>query len=434
MFGSGFYVTCQFGLLIALTKIGDTQMAGQYTLGLAVSAPVIIFLGFNLRAVIVSDARRECPFGVYLAFRLLAMTVAMCAIGAIIFIAGYRNETALAIMMIALAKTVESISDLFFGYFQQNERMDQITISKVIRGILSVVLFIDGMWLFGDVLGGIAGLITAWLVTLICFDIPRAVRFARNRAVHQRRAKLQRTARESFWPQWDAGRLKQLLLLSAPLGVVSMLISLNANIPRYFVEAWHGEAALGIFGPISYFTVLGNIVVISLGQSAAPRIARYYCEGNRIAIIVLFITQCAVGASLGAAMILMAATAGGWVLTTVFGSEYASAQMAFLLITVVISLSFVSTFSGIALTAMRAFRAQVPLAFATVCVAFASCRALVPQHAILGAAVAMVIAIGFQATSYGIVLLSVLYRMKEHSIINDEMATPAFESFETVEE
>ena len=423
MFGSGFYALCQFGLLVALTKIGDPQMAGQYTLGLAVTAPVIIFLGFNLRAVIVSDTRRECPCGVYLAFRLLAMATAMCIIGGIVLIAGYRRETAVVIMLLALAKSIEAISDIFFGYFQQNERMDQITISMIVRGILSVLLFIDGMWLFGGVWGGIAGLITAWLATLLLFDIPRAVRFAKHRAMHQQ------TAKESFWPRWDACRLKQLFVLSAPLGVVVMLVSLNGNIPRYFVEAWHGEAALGIFGPISYFMVLGNVVVMALGHSAAPRIARYYSQGNRLAIIALLVRQNAIGAFLGAAMILMAATAGGWILTTVFGAEYASQSMVFLLITVAISISFITMFCGFALTAMRVFRAQVPLAAATACVMFAACQAFVPQHAIVGAAVATIIGTTFQATSYGLMLLAVIYRMGGHSRISGEMANPGLPFF-----
>lgn len=418
MLGSGFYAACQFALLVALTKIGSTQMAGQYTLGLAVSAPVIIFLGFNLRAVIVSDARQEYPFGIYLAFRLLSMGTAMCVIGAITCIVGYRSETAVAIMLIALAKSIESISDMFFGYFQQNERMDQITISMIIRGILSVLLFIDGMWLFGGILGGIAGLIMAWLATLLFFDIPRAIRFARNRAAHQQ------ATLESFWPQWDARHLQRLFVLTAPLGLVVMLVSLNFNIPRYFVASWHGEVALGIFGPISYFTVLGNIVVMSLAQSAAPRIAKYYSNGNRHAIIVLLVKQNAVGTLLGAAMVLMAATAGGWILTTVFGAEYASAQLVFLLVTVAISIGFVSTFCSIALTTVRVFRAQIPLAAVNVCVMSASCQMIVPQHGIVGAAVAMIIGTTFQALSYVLTLSVVMHRMGKQSHISGEMTNP----------
>ena len=409
MFGSGFYAVCQFGLLAALTKIGDPRMAGQYTIGLAVSAPVMIFLGFNLRAVIVSDVHRECPFGVYLAFRLLAMATSLCAIGVIVFIAGYRFETAAVIMLIALAKSIEAISDIFFGYFQQNERMDQITLSMIVRGILSVLLFIDGMWIFGGILGGIAGLITAWLTTLVLFDIPRAVRFAKHRALHQQ------SATESFYPKWDMVRLKRLLLLSAPLGVVAMIVSLNANIPRYFVEAWHGEAVLGIFGPISYFMVIGNMVVMALGQSAAPRMARHYAQRDRGAVIRLLVKQKAVGVCLGIAGVAIVAVAGPWILATVFGPEYAEAQgsRVFLLLIMASSISLVSCFSGFFLTAIRAFWTQIPLRLCSVSVMLLCSAMLIPSHGITGAAEAILISTAFHAVILVTTAIFLVYRMQD---------------------
>jgi O-antigen/teichoic acid export membrane protein len=405
LFGSGFYAVCQFGLLVALTKIGDTRMAGQYTLGLAVTAPVVIFLGFNLRGVIVSDARRECPLGVYLAFRLLAMATAMCVIGAIVLIAGYRRETAIVIMLIALAKIIEAISDIFFGYFQQNERMDQITISMIVRGILSVLLFIDGMWIFGSVWGGVAGLITAWLTTLLLFDIPRAVRFARHRAAHQQ------TAMKSFWPEWDYRQIRRLFILSAPLGVVAMLISLNINIPRCLVESWHGEVALGIFGPITYFMVLGNVVTMALGQSAAPRMARYYVEGNRSAVVSLLLKQKLLGLLLGIVAIAIVAVAGPWILTVAFGPEYADSGRVFLLLTIACGISFVSYFSSLFLIAIRAFWIQIPLTFSLTLVTLIAGIMLIPTYGLMGAAAAMLISAAFHAASFIAVAIIMVRRM-----------------------
>lgn len=405
MFGSGFYVACQFCLLTALTKIGNAQMAGQYTLGLAVSAPVMILLGCNLRAVIVSDARRECPFGVYLSFRLLTMAAAICIIGAIVVIAGYRSETALVIMLIALTKVVEAVSDIIFGYFQQNERMDQITISLIVKSILSVLLFIDGMWYFGGIVGGIVGLLVAWTATLFLYDIPRAVCFSRHRAAHQQ------APRELLRPRWDAARLKQLLILSAPLGVVSMLICLNINIPRYFLESWHGEAILGIFGPISYIMVLGNVVTSSLGQSAAPRLARYYVEGDRTAIISLLVKQKLLGLIFALALTAIVAFAGPQILEAAFGPEYSVSAAVFLVLTIACGISFVSCFSGFFLTAARAFWVQIPLTFSWTMVTLFASMSLVPTHGLMGAAIVMLVGAIIHAVLVVAVAIMILYRM-----------------------
>jgi O-antigen/teichoic acid export membrane protein len=43
----------------------------------------------------------------------------------------------------------------------------------------------------------------------------------------------------------DFGKWWRLVLLSLPLGVAMLLVSLNANSPRYLVEHYSGESALG---------------------------------------------------------------------------------------------------------------------------------------------------------------------------------------------
>ena len=41
-------------------------------------------------------------------------------------------------MAVALAKAIESVSDVFYGSLQQHERMDRIAISMILKGIVSL--------------------------------------------------------------------------------------------------------------------------------------------------------------------------------------------------------------------------------------------------------------------------------------------------------
>jgi hypothetical protein len=45
--------------------------------------------------------------------------------------------------------------------------------------------------------------------------------------------------------EWDFGKCGRLVVLRLPLGVVMLLVSLKANIPRYLVEHYSGESVLG---------------------------------------------------------------------------------------------------------------------------------------------------------------------------------------------
>lgn len=55
------------------------------------------------------------------------------------------------------------------------------------------------------------------------------------------------------------------------LGMVSMLMSYNTAMPRYLLEAYHGEAALGYFSAIACFTVACTMVPPeAFSQAALP--------------------------------------------------------------------------------------------------------------------------------------------------------------------
>ncbi|MBN2296263.1 MAG: oligosaccharide flippase family protein [Pirellulales bacterium] len=405
-FGSIFYNCCQFSLFVILAKIGSTEMAGQYTIGLAITAPVMIFFGSNLRAIIVSDVHREYQIGGYLTFRLISLAAALSMILAIILMSGYRHETALIIIMVGLAKSIEGISAIFFGYFQQNERMDQIAISRIAKGILSILFFVAGVWIFGTALGGVVGLAVAWLTTLLFFDIPRAHVLANHRVFHQD------APMELFWPVWNPRQLRKLFILSLPIGITVMLVSLSANIPRYFVEVWEGESALGVFGPISYFMVLGNEIVLALGQSAAPRMAKYYVHKDRMSIIRLLLREKAVGAVLGIIGVVLAAAAGPWLLSFAFGPEYIKYGNVFLLLAMTSGITLVFGFSGMFLTAARAFWIQIPVRVCSLAAMAVCCMVLVPSHGIDGAAIAMFVSALVHSTLAFTAVVFMLYRMQ----------------------
>ena len=134
--GNVVYAGCQWGMLVVLAKLGSPERVGQFSLGLAVTAPVIIFSNLQLRAVQAIDARREYRFGHYLALRLATTVLALFVIAGIA--CGFRLETALVILAIGLAKAFESFSNVVYGLSQSHERMDRIALSLMIKGPLSL--------------------------------------------------------------------------------------------------------------------------------------------------------------------------------------------------------------------------------------------------------------------------------------------------------
>src|SRR5215216_7199721 len=106
--GNVLYALTQWGMVVVLAKLGTPKMVGQFALGLAFTAPVIMFTNLNLQAVQATDARNQYRFQDYLSLRLIATTVALLLILGLVFVADYELETALVILLIGLAKAFEA--------------------------------------------------------------------------------------------------------------------------------------------------------------------------------------------------------------------------------------------------------------------------------------------------------------------------------------
>lgn len=413
--GNVVYAACQWGMLVVLAKLGSPEMVGQFTLGLAVTAPVIMFTNLQLRAVQATDARQEYVFGDYLALRLVSTGLGVAIVVGITLTAGYRRDTSLVILVVGLAKALESISDVFYGLIQQYERMDRIAISMMVKGLLSLLFLALGIYLMHSVIWGAVGLAVAWAVVLFGYDI-RSGALMLNTAPKKAHDQIpEPSVGVALRPRWHWGTLSKLVWLALPLGFVMMLISLNANIPRYFIERFLGERELGFFAAIAYLMVSGGMVVNALGESANPRLAKYYAMGNSIAFRSLLLKLVGIGVVLGGIGVLVAVIAGRQLLTLLYRREYANYANLLAWLMVVTWINYVSSFLGYGMTAARYFRIQMPLFTLVTTISATACFWLIPNVGLQGAAIALLLAAIVQAVISGAVILHALHTLHKHT-------------------
>lgn len=414
--GNVVYAACQWGMLVVLAKFGSPEMVGQFTLGLAVTAPVVMFTNLQLRGVQATDARQQYVFGDYLGLRLISTGLALLIIVGITLIAGYRRETSLVILVVGLAKAFESISDVFYGLIQQHERMDRIAISMMIKGPISLLMFGIGVYLTHSVLWGAVGLAIAWGLVLIGYDIRSGALILNT---YSQEPQVEVTGYPelavALRPRWQLKILGKLTWLALPLGFVMMLISLNINIPRYFIERYLGERELGFFAAISYLLVLSGMLVSALGQSASPRLAKYYAVGNSTAFRTLLLKLVGIGALLGGAGVLVAVVAGREILTLIYRPDYAEYADLFVLLMVATAISDVTSFLGYGMTAARYFRIQMPLFVLVTSTSAIACFWLVPSIGLRGAAIALLIAAIVQTVITLAIILHAIHRLEKHA-------------------
>ena len=137
---------------------------------------------------------------------------------------------------------------------------------------------------------------------------------------------------------------------------------------------------------MAYLMVAGSTLINAMGQSASPRLARYYARGDRVAFRTLLIKLGGIGALLGGLGVLVVALAGREILTLLYRAEYAQHLDVLVWLMVAGTLSFLTSFLGFGMTAARYFKIQVPLGVAVVCATALACGLLVSRNGLLGAA------------------------------------------------
>ncbi|MBH0161727.1 oligosaccharide flippase family protein [Fictibacillus sp. 26RED30] len=397
------YAASQWGIITILAKFGNVEMVGQFALGLALTAPIYLFSNMQLRTIIVTGADNDSPFEKFLQFRLFSTTLVFVFL-AVFLLLNYSRNIALIIVLIALYKSFESISDILYGIFQKTEQMRKLSMSLILKGILSALFFGCTFILTDSLLIALVAYTLSFLIVLIFYDLPKV------NEIHK----------VNIWKyKFTVKDIKSIMKICLPLGIVMLILSLNVNIPRYFIENLLGVKQLGYFSALAYVMVAGNTIVSALGQSASPRLAKYY-NTSKLDFINLLKKMSLVGVILGAIGVLIISLLGDQILTLLYDKSYSTFTSLFILLMLGSGIDFINAFLGYGITSARFFKIQ-PILFAIVAlVNIVCCWSFIPHFGLKGAAYALIISSVFQLVGSILILIRVINNPK-FKVRNEEV-------------
>lgn len=371
-----FYAACQWGMLSVLAKLGSLSIVGQFTLGLAVSAPVFMLTNLQLRSVQATDVNAECRFADYFTLRLLATLLGLAVIVLLLPLAGTGSAVRAVILLVSVSKCLECMSDVTAGLLQREEKLKWVAISLLIRGVCSVLVFSLSFAYFHNLLLSVAAMSGVWLAVLLFYDVPNVKRLI---------------SRQDGFFRFDLQALRRLAMLGLPLGWAATLASLNTNIPRYFLQHYLGLADQGVYASLAYLVVVINLVIFALTQSVTTRLARLFADGNRRQFVGLLTKLSMLGVLVAAVGVPLTFLVGRPLLTLLYRREYADHVGLLALFVGVAGITTVGSFLFCGLTAARAFRIQVPVYFVAMLVGVAGSALLIPHYGLIGAGMALLL-------------------------------------------
>ena len=384
---------CQWAVLSLIAKLGSSQMLGEYAFALAVILPVTMLSHLNLRAVLATDIEERQPLGDYLAVRRAFTAAAMVAVVVIALAAGRGFTPAASMLLIGLSLSTDIVSDLYYGALQRNERMAEIAVSMMARGVLALAGF--GVVLFAtrSLVPSLAMLALARIAVLLAYDRPRGSQGQRL-STSGRRVQVE-IVRTAF-----------------PLGVVLMLVSFTSTVPRYAVAHSLGTPALGAFAAVAAFLTAGSTVVNALGQTATPRLARYFSQRDTAQFRRLALTLAGSAVALGLSGVILSAVLGNFVLRILYRTEFASYGRLLVEVMAAATCVYVAIALGYVITSARSFLAQMPLLALVVATSAAASWLLVPVMGLSGAALSVAIAATVQIAGELVLLRRSLRRLE----------------------
>lgn len=364
--GSLIYALSQWLLIVILAKLGTPEIVGQFSLGLAITAPIILFSNMQMRNLIATDSTNEYEFSEYLGTRMLLLLFGLFVVFFVAISGPYTLTVSLVIILVGLSKVVESLSELTHGYFQKIERMDYAGRSLIIKALSSVIAFSLVFYLTNNLNYALIGLIITWILRLFLYDFKNTKKYV------------------SILPKIN--NTKKLIIFSIPLGFVSILNSLNTNIPRYFLEYFGGLEELGYFSAIAYLLVAGNLLIRPLSIVAAPRLANSFQKNNYIRYLKILGTLLVSALLAGIIILIIVYNFGELILTIIYDQSYAEYENVFRVIMFGSIISYLTTFINTAVVATRQFKLQPLINFITLIVGLIASILIIPIYGITGAA------------------------------------------------
>jgi O-antigen/teichoic acid export membrane protein len=366
------YGACQWGALIAIARMGSSELLGQYALVLAVTTPVFAFATLNTRSVQASDVADQFAFGDYLRLRHVTTAAAL----AIVVAGGVLSRMSLLplLVAVALAKAFDALTDCYYAGWQRAERMDVIALGMIVNNGLTLVLVAGAMAL---------GLPIVWA------GVGSAAASAASYLL-VRRMRANDPALFATGPL-RAGALLRLAWLALPLAIFGALGALQPNIPRYFIQVEWGSRALGTFAGLAYLWAIADTIGAAMLQPALPRLATSYLR-DRAAFRRWVYSLVAIVSIAGFAAVAMTIVLGQRIIAFIYGPEFDPRLDVLVLIAIGATVGLVGGIFRTAAIASRHLREQMLVALVGVTVGAAGAALLIPGWGIAGAALSLVVA------------------------------------------
>lgn len=157
--------------LMIVTRILDDKEADIFSIAWTISQLMATIGTFQIRMYQATDVTGVFRFRQYLIYRIITIGIMLASSSVYILVRGYTGEKAGAVLLMCIFRAVDSLADVYEGWFQQKERLDLSGKALTFRIVIGVLGFGVVLFCTGNLIAASIVLIFAYVICFFCYDI-----------------------------------------------------------------------------------------------------------------------------------------------------------------------------------------------------------------------------------------------------------------------
>ena len=242
--------------LIIVTRINGLNNSGIFSYGFAISNIFLTVAMFGGRNFQITDEKNEFRNNLYKNFRYLTTIISVILFSLIILFFNYSTYKYLIIVLLIIVRSFESISDVYFGILQKNNKLYLVGISLFFKNLISLIVFLVTDYIFKNLYISIISWGIVNLLFLTLFDI------LKSKKVYNEKFEIETKYKEIF--------TKTLYFF-----LFTFIATFIINIPRYFIDFYLSDEIQGIYGIIVMPATMTALLSQFILQPYIVRLSEY---------------------------------------------------------------------------------------------------------------------------------------------------------------
>ena len=375
--GNIFFAFSQWLILVCISHFSNSKTVGEYAYALALVVPIFMFTNLQLRPLVVTNYNLKNNFSYENYFSLRFYSIFFAIILCIIFSFFTSSDIFLTIILVGIIKALEALSDIIYAYYNAQSKTKLISFSLLLKSLFLIIFFSAILYFTKSLNFSLISIILVYFTVLVFVDF-KNIGFNKT----------------FFYINYK--EKKDIIIIALPLGISVMLVALQSNIPRFFLEKNYSLELVGVFSVFYYFVIVGGIVVNSVCQFLSPKFSIYYKENERKKLLNIAGQAWIIAFFLGISGLLISVFFGDFFVKVIYGEDYLPYINVLNIVMVAGLFTYLSVVNGYLMTSVRLIKIQLPLFILLTLLTFILSWVLILPKGLVGAAWVCVLSAALQ--------------------------------------